>query len=253
MIKRFVRFELSGLVHWGLLDGESLLMLAGDAPFGSFRTTHRVVPLSLVKLLPPVTPSKILAVGLNYRSHLQGRPAPGEPALFFKPPSAVIGHQDEIVLPPDATDVHPEGELVVVIGRRARHITPDHALEYVFGYACGNDVSERRWQADDLQWWRAKGSDTFASVGPWVVQGLDLASERITSRINGEVVQEAPLSDLLFDVSTVVSFASRYLTLEPGDLIYTGTPGHTRAMHAGDVIEIEISGIGTLRNAVRQG
>lgn len=252
MIKRFARFRHKGLVSWGLLDGDDLVMLAGEAPFGDFQTTRHVVPLSGVELLAPATPSKILAVGLNYRSHLQGRPAPDKPELFFKPPSAVVGPRADIVLPPDATDAHPEGELVVVVGRHCRNVSPNEALDYVFGYACGNDVSERKWQAGDRQWWRAKGSDTFAPVGPWIVQGLEPAAQTLSTRVNGETLQEAPLSDLLFDVPTVVSFASRYLTLEPGDLIYTGTPGHTRAMHAGDTVEIEVTGLGTLTNTVRQ-
>lgn len=253
MIKRFARFEAGGLTSWGLVHEDRILMLSGDAPFGGFRTTEHFVPLSEVRFLAPVNPSKILAVGLNYRSHLQGRPAPDKPELFFKPPSAVIGHDAEIVLPPDAEDVHFEGELVVVIGRRCRNVSPETALDYVFGYTCGNDVSERRWQAGDRQWWRAKGCDTFAPLGPYLVQGLDLSTASLSSRINGETAQAAPLSDLIFDVPTVVSFASRYLTLEPGDLIYTGTPGATRAMRPGDVVEVEVSGIGTLSNRVRQG
>lgn len=252
MIRRFARCEIGGLINWALVDGDHLILLAGDAPFGDFQTTEHVVPLADAKLLAPAAPTKIVAVGLNYRSHLQGRPAPDKPELFFKPPSAIVGPEAAIVLPPDATDAHFEGELVVVIGRRARHVTPEEALDHVFGYTVGNDVSERKWQAGDKQWWRAKGCDTFAPVGPWLVQGVDVPTLQLTSRINGEVAQEAPLSDLIFDVPTVVSFASRYLTLEPGDLVFTGTPGHTRAMRSGDRVEIEVTGIGKLSNPVRQ-
>lgn len=252
MIRRFARCEVGGLASWALVDGDHLRLLAGDAPFGDFQTTEHVVPRSEARLLAPAAPTKILAVGLNYRSHLQGRPAPERPELFLKPPSALVGPDEPIVLPPDAEDAHFEGELVVVIGRRCRHVTPEEALDHVFGYTVGNDVSERKWQAGDRQWWRAKGCDTFAPVGPWIVQGLDVRSLGLTSRINGEIAQEAPFSDLIFDVPTVVSFASRYLTLEPGDLVFTGTPGHTRAMRSGDVVEIEVAGIGTLSNPVRQ-
>ncbi|HEY9856345.1 MAG TPA: fumarylacetoacetate hydrolase family protein [Stenomitos sp.] len=251
MIKKFARFEQGGLESWGLVEGDKLLVLAGDPLFGEFRTTDHTVPLSEVRLLAPAKPPKILAVGLNYRSHLQGRPGPDKPELFFKPPSALVGPGADIVLPPDSEDVHYEGELVIVMGRRCRNVSPEQALDYVFGYTLGNDVSERRWQAGDRQWWRAKGCDTFAPVGPWIVQGLDVSAQTLRTRLNGEVVQEAPLTDLIFDVPTVVSFASRYLTLEQGDLIFTGTPGHTRAMHPGDVVEVEVSGIGTLRNPVR--
>lgn len=252
MIRRFARFEHAGQVHWGLIEQDDLRVLEGDAPFGDFRATGRVVPRTEARLLAPATPSKILAVGLNYRSHLQGRSAPERPELFLKPASALIGPGMPIALPPDATDAHFEGELVVVVGRRCRDVSPEAARACVFGYTVGNDVSERRWQAGDRQWWRAKGCDTFAPLGPWIVTGLEVPSLRLTSRINGELTQEAPLSDLIFDVPTVVSFASRYLTLEPGDLIFTGTPGHTRAMRSGDVVEVEVSGIGTLSNPVRQ-
>lgn len=252
MIRRYAHVEIGGLASWALVDGDTLTVLAGDAPFGDFQTTGHVVPLAEAKLLAPAAPSKILAVGRNYRSHLQGRPAPERPEFFFKPPSAIVGPGEAIVLPPDAEDAHFEGELVVVMGRRCRNVAPEAALDHVFGYTVGNDVSERRWQASDLQWWRAKGCDTFAPVGPWIVHGLDVAALRLTSRINGETAQEAPLTDLIFDLPTIVSQASRYLTLEPGDLIFTGTPGHTRAMRAGDVVEVEVSGIGTLSNPVRQ-
>ncbi len=253
MIRRFAHVEIGGMRSWALVDGDNLTLLAGDAPLGDFQTTDHVVPLAEAKLLAPApAPSKILAVGLNYRSHLQGRPAPERPELFLKPPSALVGTGDAIVLPPDAEDAHFEGELVLVIGRRCRNVSPEQALDHVFGYTVGNDVSERRWQAGDKQWWRAKGCDTFAPVGPWIVQGLDVATLRIESRINGEPAQEAPLADLIFDVPTIVSFASRYMTLEAGDLIFTGTPGHTRAMRAGDVVEIEVTGIGKLSNPVQQ-
>ncbi|HEY9900403.1 MAG TPA: fumarylacetoacetate hydrolase family protein [Pantanalinema sp.] len=246
---RFIRFELDGKTAWGELDAETVRVLSGD--IGSFAPTGRTVPFEGLRLLAPATPGKILAVGLNYRSHLQGRPAPARPELFYKPPSALVGPDARILLPPDATDAHFEGELVVVMGKRARDVAPDEALGCIFGYTLGNDVSERQWQANDRQWWRAKGCDTFAPVGPWIVPSLEPGAV-IRTRASGEVLQEAPLSDLIFDVGHVVSYASRYLTLEAGDLIFTGTPGHTRAMRPGETIEVEVTGLGTLRNPVER-
>lgn len=244
---RTIRFELDGTPTWGETDGQTVQILSGSV--GSFSPTGRTVPFEGLRLLAPATPGKVLAVGLNYRSHLQGRPAPARPELFYKPPSAVVGPDAPILLPPDATDAHFEGELVVVMGRQARNVEPEDALSCVYGYTVGNDVSERQWQANDRQWWRAKGCDTFAPVGPWIVPAL-APDAVIRTRANGEVLQEAPLSDLIFDVAHVLSYASRYLTLEPGDLIFTGTPGHTRAMRPGETIEVEVTGLGTLRNPV---
>ena len=246
---RFVRFEVQGESRYGRLQGERVIALEGD-PFGRWQETDVSHPLAGVRLLAPCRPSKILAVGLNYRSHLQGRAEPAKPELFWKPPSAVIGPDEAIMLPDDATDAHPEGELVVVIGQRASHVTVPDAGRCILGYTCGNDVSERAWQAGDRQWWRAKGSDTFAPLGPWIETELDLAEATLSTRLNGELVQEGRLSELIFGVREVVSFASRYVTLEAGDVIYTGTPGHTRAMAPGDRVTVEISGLGMLANSV---
>lgn len=246
---RFVRFEYQGNTRYGQVDGESVIALEGDL-FGRWQATETRHPLAGVRLLAPCRPSKMLGVGLNYRSHLQGREEPSKPELFWKPPSAVIGPDEAIVLPDDAQDAHPEGELVIVIGRRASHVSEAEAGRCIFGYTCGNDVSERSWQDGDRQWWRAKGSDTFAPLGPWIETELDLAEAKIETRINDALVQEGRLSELIFDVNAIVSFASRYATLEAGDVIFTGTPGHTRAMEPGDRISIAITGLGTLSNAV---
>lgn len=226
-----------------------MLALEGDL-FGRWRTTDESLPLAGVRLLAPCKPSKMLCVGLNYRSHLQGRPEPQKPELFWKPSSAVIGPDEAIVLPSDATNTHPEGELVVVIGARASHVSVAEASRCILGYTLGNDVSERSWQEGDRQWWRAKGCDTFAPVGPWIETEFDLANAALSTRINGDLVQEGTLNELIFGVPEVISFASRYVTLEPGDVIFTGTPGHTRAMEPGDRIEITVSGLGTLSNSV---
>ena len=209
--------------------------------------------LSEVKLLTPCTPGKILAVGRNYKSHLEGRPTPSRPEMFYKPLSSLQGPDGPIVLPPDATNTHSEGELVLVMGRRLSRGSREKAAAAIFGATCGNDVSERNWQNGpdkDIQWWRAKGSDTFSPLGPAIVTGLDYGNLRLTTRMNGEVVQDQSTADLIFDCPTVLSFVSQYVTLEPGDVIYTGTPGSTRKMKPGDIVEVEIEGIGVLRNPV---
>ena len=208
--------------------------------------------LADVKLLAPVAPSKVIAVGLNYQTHLGERSSAKYPGLFAKLPTTIIGPGDAIVLPPDATNVHYEGEMVVVIGKRASHVSEAEAPDYVFGVTCGNDVSERDWQKNDLQWFRAKATDTFGPLGPVIARGLNYSDLLLQTRLNGEVKQKQRTSDLIFNVPAVVSYVSRYVTLLPGDVIYTGTPGATSAMKPGDVVEVELEGVGVLRNPVRR-
>ncbi|HKX31541.1 MAG TPA: fumarylacetoacetate hydrolase family protein [Blastocatellia bacterium] len=246
---RYVRYENRGKVSYGLLDGETIKELRGDL-FESKAETGTKVPLSAVKLLCPCEPTKVLAVGLNYKSHLGDRPAPEKPELFFKPLTSLQNPAGQIVIPPGAKNVHYEGEMVIVIGKRAQRIPAERAADHIFGYTCGNDVTERDWQRGDLQWWRAKGSDTFGPLGPVIVSGLDYKKSRLQTRLNGEVKQSQLLSDLIFDAAAIVSFASQYVTLERGDVIYTGTPGATSAMKPGDLVEIEIEGIGILGNRI---
>ena len=248
-VKRFVRYEHRGEISYGMLRGEVIAQIEGGL-FGGGAETGRTLGLGEVRLLWPCEPSKILAVGLNYRSHLGDRPAPAKPELFWKPPSSLLAPGGAIVIPRGAENVHFEGELVVVIGRQAKEVSAAEAAGCIFGFTCGNDVSERNWQKGDLQWWRAKGCDTFAPLGPCIATGLDYKASRIQTRVNGEVKQSQFLSDLLFDPATVVSHASRCVTLYPGDVIYTGTPGSTSALTPGDTVEVEIDGIGILKNAV---
>jgi 2-keto-4-pentenoate hydratase/2-oxohepta-3-ene-1,7-dioic acid hydratase in catechol pathway len=245
-VKRYVRFRKANRIAYGLLAGEQVRELSGDF-LAAHKETGAVHALKDVKLLAPVVPGKVLALARNYQSHL-GRVEP--------PTSSLIGPDDAILIPPDATDVHYEGELVIVIGKRLRRVDKQQAAAGIFGVACGNDVSERQWQnsaTKDIQWWRAKGSDTFSPLGPCVATGLNYGKLQLKTRLNGKVVQEQPTSDLIYDCPTMVSFASQYVTLEPGDLVYTGTPGTTKKMSPGDVVEVEIEGIGTLRNPVRLG
>jgi 2-keto-4-pentenoate hydratase/2-oxohepta-3-ene-1,7-dioic acid hydratase in catechol pathway len=165
-------------------------------------------------------------------------------------PTSIVGPDAEIVIPDGAKNVHYEGELVVVIGRRAKNISAADAPQYIFGITAGNDVSERDWQQADLQWFRAKASDTFGPLGPVLVRGANYNDLLLQTRLNGEVVQSQRTKDLIFDVNTIVSYISQFMTLEPGDVIYTGTPGTTRAMKPGDTVEIELEGVGVLRNRV---
>ncbi len=255
----YVRFEQDGEKCWGeLADGkitEIRDLLSSRTPTG------RVFAPAAVSFLAPCEPTKILAVGRNFKSHLHGRPQPQNPELFYKPLSCLAGPEEEIALPPDAANAHYEGELVVMVGKRLRKASREEAAAAVFGVTCGNDVSERTWQngkqpggeGKDIQWWRAKGSDTFGTVGPALVTGLNPDDLLLETRLNGETVQTERTSDLIFSVPETLAFISRYVTLEPGDIIYTGTPGNTKAMKPGDVVEVEIEGIGVLRNSVVAG
>jgi 2-keto-4-pentenoate hydratase/2-oxohepta-3-ene-1,7-dioic acid hydratase in catechol pathway len=248
-VVRYVRYAHQGVTAYGILDGQTIRELRGDL-FAGPVPTGRQHALADVKLLAPCEPSKVIAVGLNYRSHLGDRPPTAYPGLFTKYPTSIIATEEPIVLPPDAQNAHYEGELVVVIGRRAKNVPPAEASSYVFGVTAGNDVSERDWQRADLQWFRAKAADTFGPLGPAIVTGLDYDNLLLQTRLNGEVVQSERTRDLIFDVATIVSYVSRYVTLLPGDVIYTGTPGTTRRIQPGDVVEIEIEGVGVLRNPV---
>ena len=239
-------------VSYGILDGDTVRELRGGL-FDNPAVTGSTRPLAEVELLCPCQPTKILCVGLNYKSHLGGRPQPARPEIFYKPLSAVQNPGGPIVTPRDATDMHYEGELVAVIGKPARNVSVEEAAAAIFGVTCGNDVSERNWQhgaGKDLQWWRAKGSDTFAPFGPVIAAGLDYRHLQLTTRLNGEVVQQQYTSDLIFDCPAIVSWISGWLTLNPGDIIYTGTPGSTRKMSTGDVVQVELESVGVLENPV---
>jgi len=204
------------------------------------------------RLLPPVRPSKIVCVGRNYAAHAAEHHAevPAEPMLFFKPPSALIGSGAPIQLPPGAGRVEHEAELAVVIGRAARRVPREEALGVVLGYTCANDVSARDYQQKDGQWGRAKGFDTFCPLGPWIVSGLDPSARAIRCLVNGEVRQASHTGDMVFDVPALIAFISQIMTLQPGDVILTGTPSGVSPLYPGDVVRVEIEGIGALENPV---
>jgi 2-keto-4-pentenoate hydratase/2-oxohepta-3-ene-1,7-dioic acid hydratase in catechol pathway len=239
------------------VEGDALHILAGDL-FGDHQRTGDTVPLPGAALLAPVRPPKVLAAAVNYPSHVPSakavldnkEEAPAVPQLFLKPSSSVVGQNDTIVIPCGARRVDAEGELVAVIGRPCRDVAPEDALDYVFGYTCGNDVSARHWQRDDIQWWRAKGSDTFTPIGPFIASGLDPTNLELRTRLNGEEAQQVNTSALIHSTADLISFASQVMTLEPGDLLFTGTPGVTPTLEDKDVVEVEIGGIGVLSNPV---
>jgi 2-keto-4-pentenoate hydratase/2-oxohepta-3-ene-1,7-dioic acid hydratase in catechol pathway len=245
----FVRYEHRGQTSYGVLHGDRIMAIDGDL-FGPHRATDRWVDLAAVRLLPPTDPEKIIAVGLNYQSHLGEREPAAYPGLFAKYPTSLVGQDADIVAPPDASNLHYEGEMVLVIGQTCSDVSEADAMDCVFGITAGNDVSERDWQADDLQWLRAKGSDTFGPVGPSIATHVNPDDVLVQTRVNGEVRQSERTSDLIFNTAAIVSYVSRYVTLKAGDLIFTGTPGSTRAMEPGDVVEVEVEGVGVLRNTV---
>jgi 2-keto-4-pentenoate hydratase/2-oxohepta-3-ene-1,7-dioic acid hydratase in catechol pathway len=248
---KIVRFSSAGKTAYGVQDGEIVRAVAGS-PYRRLQTTGQLYRLGDVRLLAPCRPSKIVALGVNYRSHGEemSHRLPAEPLLFIKPSTAVIGPEDDIVYPEMSARVDYEGELGVVIGRRARGVTEAGAKDFILGYTCCNDVTARDLQARDKQWTRSKGFDTFAPLGPCIETELHPSNLRLETRLNGEVKQSTGTGDLLFGVYELVSFVSRVITLLPGDVIATGTPSGIGPMQPGDTVEVEIEGIGTLRNHV---
>ena len=258
---RIARYTAGEDPTFGIVEGEPgsevVRQIAGDPIYAEPTPTGVVHDLIDVRLLAPVIPrSKIVGIGKNYADHvaeMDGGDAPTEPAMFLKPNTSVIGPNDPIVLPWQSTDVHYEGELAVVIGRLCKDVPHERVPEVVFGYTIANDVTARDLQRSDLQWARAKGFDTFCPLGPWLVTADELAVDdlAISTRLDGTVVQDGRTSQLIHDVVTLVSAVSEAFTLLPGDVILTGTPAGVGPMTDGQVVEVEIEGIGVLRNPVR--
>ena len=254
---RLVRFSYAGKKNYGVLTGDTVRGLQGS-PFTRFNPNSPQVfdgtayILSQVQLLSPCLPSKIVCLGLNYRSHIEEMklPMPSVPLIFLKPSTSVTGPEDKIILPPDWNRIDFEGELGVVIGKKAKDVPEKNAWEYVLGYTCFNDVSDRIAQAADGQWTRAKGYDTFAPMGPCIETEIKPDNLKIETYLNGEVRQSASTGDLLFGVSRLINFISGVMTLMPGDVIATGTPSGVGPMKPGDVVEVKIENIGTLKNFV---
>jgi len=248
---KIARYLARGRVSYGVIDGETVRQIRGN-PFGKITYTGSRYQLSEVRLLAPFRPSKILAMALNYKSHIRGAAVPTKPEPFFKTPSCIIGPGETIIIPKGTSRVEEEAELVVVIGRRCSKVSKADALDYVLGYTCGNDVSARDWQKGDIQWWRAKSSDTFGPLGPCIVTDIDGSKLTIRARVSGKEVQHCNTSELLYDIPTLISFISQVVTFLPGDLIYTGTSGAPAQIRDGDTVDVEIEDIGTLSNPVRE-
>lgn len=252
---RIVRFSHQDAIRFGIVDEGELVVLAGDPLFAGFDTTGERVPLGEVALLAPVIPrSKVIGIARNYRDHAAelGNEVPEEPMMFLKPNTSVIGPGDTIVRPPQSERTDYEGELAAVIGRVTKNVSVADALDHVFGYTIGNDVTARDLQKTDGQWTRAKGFDTFCPLGPAIETEFDPASDvRIITRVNGEVRQDGTLGNMVHSVAEFISYASQAFTLLPGDVILAGTPAGVGPFVAGDVVEVEITGLGTLRNPVR--
>ena len=252
---RFIRYQVTNEApRRGWVLDNQIGPIDGDI-FTQFQRSEARIPLEEVKLLPPVQPSKIICVGRNYVAHAKEHDAevPKVPLIFFKPPSALIGPGGAIVLPPQSQQVEQEAELAVVIGRRGRGITTEDAMAHVLGYTIANDVTARDLQRSDSQWTRAKGFDTFCPLGPWIETDFDPADGLITCHINGEMRQMASTRDMVFRVQQLIAFTSSIMTLEPGDLILTGTPAGVSPLSEGDHVEISIEGIGRLENPVIAG
>jgi 2-keto-4-pentenoate hydratase/2-oxohepta-3-ene-1,7-dioic acid hydratase in catechol pathway len=255
---KWCRFDNKGTPAFGIIEGDHVIAVTGS-PFESYKKTDERQALKSVKLLVPVIPPTFYAAGLNYREHvIESAQKRGEEPKF--PPEADVGYRannalaadgEPIVIPKDASDlVQYEGELVAVIGKKCRKVSEAQALEHVFGYTIGNDVSERKWQRGDRTLWRAKNCDTFKPMGPWIVTDLDPAKLTCTVRLNGKQVAFYKIADAIFSLETFISRMSQYMTLHPGDVIWMGTDGAPENMKHGDVVEVEIPGIGVLRNPV---
>jgi 2-keto-4-pentenoate hydratase/2-oxohepta-3-ene-1,7-dioic acid hydratase in catechol pathway len=250
---RIVRYQTGedAPKHGWLLD-EKVGEIHGNL-FGEYRRRDAKTLVADVKLVPPCEPGKILCVGRNYVEHAKelGNETPKVPLIFMKPPSSIIANGGTIILPPQSKQVEHEAELVAVIGKRGRHIPAEEAKNYILGYTIGNDVTARDLQKTDDQWTRAKGFDTFCPFGPWIDTEFDPSDAVVTCRVNGRMRQMASTRDMVFNVPTLIAYISSIMTLEPGDILFTGTPAGVGGLKHGDEVVVEIEGLGVLRNPVK--
>lgn len=249
---KIIRYQTESGAHYGWLLEDKVGEIQGQL-FGEYRRREAKIPIKDLKLLAPCEPGKIVCVGRNYVEHARelGNDVPKVPLIFLKPPSSIIGQGDSIILPPQSKQVEHEAELVVVIGQRAKQVLAETAREYIFGYTIGNDVTARDLQKVDGQWTRAKGFDTFCSFGPWIDTEFDASDAVVTCRVNGQMRQMASTRDMVFRVGTLIAYISSIMTLEPGDIIFTGTPAGVGELKNGDVVDVEIEGLGKLSNPVK--
>lgn len=252
---KFIRYKNErDPISYGWIKDEQVGQITGNL-FGEFRRQEAHLPVDAVHLLAPVLPGKIIGVGRNYAEHAteQGVEIPDIPIIFFKPPSSVIGMEEEIVIPPQSREVVHEAELALIIGKRGRWIKPEDSFGHIFGYTIGNDVTARDLQRRDIQWTRGKGFDTFCSLGPWIETDMDPSDALITCKVNDELRQMASTREMVFSIQQLIVYISSIMTLEPGDVILTGTPAGSGPLKNGDRVEITIDGIGALINSVVEG
>jgi 2-keto-4-pentenoate hydratase/2-oxohepta-3-ene-1,7-dioic acid hydratase in catechol pathway len=248
---KIVRGKVGERIVWGRLDGETVHVLTdmqGD-------TTGETLPLAALSLLAPAEPSKIVCVGRNYLDHIRELgndkgDLPTEPGLFLKGPNALAEPGGTVAYPAWSENFHYEGELALVIGRQAGHLTPENALQHVFGYTCANDLTARDRQKTDLQWFRAKGADRFCPLGPWLETELNPADVRVQTRVNGQTRQDSRTSLMIFGVAEVLVYVTQFMTLEVGDVVLTGTPEGVGPMQPGDTVEVEVEGVGVLKSVI---
>ena len=248
---KYVRFKKDNFCSYGLLEGEKVKVIEGDI-FKDYSVTGRCYDIDEIELLTPCVPSKIVCVGLNYKAHARetNMPLPQEPLIFLKPPTAALAHKGNIIIPAVSGRVDYEAELALVIGKTAKNVKPEDALDYVLGATCLNDVTARDLQKKDGQWTRAKSFDTFAPMGPYIVTGVDYNNLDIELVLNGEIKQKSNTSCFIAKAHQIVSYVSRIMTLDPGDVIATGTPSGVGPMKKGDVVEVRLEGVGVLKNYV---
>jgi 2-keto-4-pentenoate hydratase/2-oxohepta-3-ene-1,7-dioic acid hydratase in catechol pathway len=249
---KVARFSNGADPRFGIVDGPELVVLKGHPLVAGYQTTGERIPLKEVKLLAPTIPSKIVCIGKNFADHAAeiGEEVTAEPLIFFKPSSAIIGHGDAIVIPPQSKQVELEAELCLVIGKLAKNVSEEKALEYLWGVTIANDVTARDLQFGDGQWARSKGFDTFCPLGPWVETEFLPDGQVIESRVNGEVRQNVAITEMVHKIPAIISYVSKNMSLLPGDIILTGSPAGISVINAGDLIECEIEGIGILSNPV---
>ncbi len=249
---KVARFSNGADPRFGIVDGPELVVLKGHPLVAGYQTTGERIPLKEVKLLAPTIPSKVICIGKNFADHAAeiGEEVTAEPLIFFKPSSAIIGHGDAIVIPPQSKQVELEAELCLVIGKLAKNVSEEKALEYLWGVTIANDVTARDLQFGDGQWARSKGFDTFCPLGPWVETEFVPDGQVIESRVNGEVRQNVAITEMVHKIPAIISYVSKNMSLLPGDIILTGSPAGISVINAGDLIECEIEGIGILSNPV---
>lgn len=249
---KYLRFLQNGNIRYGLLEkGNTIIEVVGDI-FNNHKNTENVFSLSEITFLPPCVPTKIIAVGLNYFEHANEvqMKISDEPLIFMKPPSTLIAHNDNIIYPKMSKQLDYEAELAVIIKNRIKNIEPEDVFENILGYTCFNDVTARDLQKKDEQWTRAKSFDTFAPIGPFISTGLNPDNLQIKLYKNGQLMQNSSTNNMIFKVDKIISFISKIMTLFPGDIIATGTPSGVGKLEEGDIVEVEIEGIGVLKNNV---